>query len=78
MGRTRNGAKIYEFRVEGQIDPKWSDWLEGLEIRCETDAETSLSVTVFTGVVVDQSALHGILEKIGRLNLKLLSVNQVR
>jgi wyosine [tRNA(Phe)-imidazoG37] synthetase (radical SAM superfamily) len=78
MGRTKNGVKIYEFRVEGQIDSKWSEWLEGLNICCEVDAETGLSITVLTGPVVDQSALHSVLEKISSLNLKLLSVNQVR
>ena len=32
-------------------------------------------ITVLTGLVVDQSALHGIFVKIRNLNLPILSVN---
>ena len=73
-----NEPKIYEFRVEGQLDPCWSEWFEGFEIRYETVEENNLPITVLTGPVTDQSALHGVLEKISRLNCRLISVNQVR
>ncbi len=69
---------IYEFRVEGQLDSNWSEWFEGLAFRYETNDETGLLITVLSGPVIDQSALHGILEKIGSLNIKLLSVNELR
>jgi hypothetical protein len=75
---SKHDLKRYEFRVEGQLDPCWSEWFEGLEIRCEMDEETRLPITVLAGPVSDQSALHGILEKISRLNLVLRSVEQVR
>lgn len=78
MRNSTHAVKIYEFRVEGQLDPCWSEWFEGLEIRYETDEETHLPITVLAGPVSDQSALHGILEKISRLNLMLRSVGQVR
>ncbi len=69
---------IYEFRVEGQLDPCWSEWFEGLEIRYAVDEETGLPITLLVGLVADQSNLHGILGKISCLNIKLLSVNTVR
>ena len=78
MQSSKGKEKIYEFRVEGQIDLYWADWFEGLEISYELDEENNLAITVLTGPVSDQSALHGILEKISRLNLMLRSVNQVR
>ncbi len=73
-----NEPKIYEFRVEGQLDPCWSEWFEGFEICYENVEDNSLPITVLTGPVTDQSALHGILEKISRLNCRLISVIQIR
>jgi hypothetical protein len=64
---------IYHIRVEGHLDPSWSDWLGGLEIAAQTDNETLL-----TGPVVDQAALHGILDKLYALNLTILAVVQVK
>ncbi len=77
--RSKKGeASIYEFRLVGQLDQCWSDWFEGMEIRYELDEETNIPITVLVGPVIDQSALHGILEKISNLNIKLRSVNEVR
>ena len=51
------------------IDPKIViGWLLGL----------LTGVTILTGEVVDQAALHGILNRIRDLNIPLLSVLQVR
>jgi hypothetical protein len=62
---------IYEIRLEGQLDPRWSEWLEGMTITPLETGETQL-----TGVVVDQAALHGLLNRIRDLNLKLVSVKE--
>ena len=77
MRGKKSEATVYEFRLEGQLDHCWSDWFEGLELHYETDEETNIPVTVLVGPVIDQSALHGILEKISNLNIKLQSVNEV-
>jgi len=69
---------IYEFRVEGRLDIRWSEWFEGLAMRYEVDEESNLPVTVLIGPILDQSHLHGVLEKISSLNLKLQSVHEVR
>jgi hypothetical protein len=70
---TFNNAPIYQIRIQGQIDQSWSDWLGGLAITLETEGETLL-----TGPIVDQAALHGILDKLYALNLSILSVVQIR
>ncbi len=59
-----------EIRVKGQIDERWSDWLEGLTITHTTEGET-----VLAGHVLDQSALYGLIARLRDLGLPLLSVN---
>lgn len=65
-------GKIYEIHVKGQLDSRWSEWLEGLEIKNLENGEM-----VLFGPIVDQAALLGLLNKLSRLNLVLLSVNEV-
>ena len=62
----------YRIRVQGRLDPQWSDWFDGFAI----DAEPG-DRTVLTGRVADQPALHGILAKIRNLALPLLLVERV-
>ena len=59
-----------EIRVRGQIDERWSEWLDGLAVTHTTEGET-----VLTGSVVDQSALYGLIARLRDLGLPLLSVN---
>ncbi len=66
-------GEFYEIRIMGHLDPSWSDWLGGLAIAPQTGDETLL-----TGLIVDQAALHGILDKLYAMNLSILSVVQVR
>lgn len=63
---------VYEFRVEGHLTDRWSDWFEGLAIRNDTNGETTM-----TGLLADQAALYGVLIKIHNLNLILLSVERL-
>ncbi len=61
----------FEIHVRGQLDESWSDWLEGLEVKLLDNGEMILS-----GHIGDQAALMGILNKLYRLNLTLLSVSK--
>jgi hypothetical protein len=62
---------LYEIRIEGQLDPSWSEWLNGMTITPRETGETLLY-----GPVVDQAALHGLLNRIRDMNLKLISVEK--
>ena len=69
-GMGRAGGGLYEIHVKGQLDSRWSEWLEGLEVRLLENGEM-----ILCGPIVDQAALMGVLNKLGSLNLALLSVN---
>ena len=60
---------LYEIRIKGHLDNRWTGWFEGLTITREENGDTLL-----TGPVVDQAALHGLLRKVRDLGLPLISV----
>ncbi len=62
----------YEIRVEGLIDGLWEEWFEGMRIDYVNDAET-----ILRGELKDQTALHGVLDKIRDLGLILISVIRI-
>ena len=67
------GGGFFEIHVKGHLNSEWSAWLEGLEVKLLENGEMILS-----GPIVDQAALMGVLNKLSRLNLALLSVNEVK
>ena len=62
----------YQIRFKGHLDPSWSAWFDGLTLTHEASGETLL-----TGLLPDQAALYGILEKARNLNLTLVAVGEV-
>ena len=62
----------YEIRLKGRLDARWAAWFDGLSFTHEGDG-----TTVIQGPVVDQAALHGLLQKVRDLGLPLVSVRQV-
>lgn len=66
-------GEVYEIRVKGHLNSQWSNWLEGLQVKPLDNGEMILS-----GTIIDQAALMGILNKLNRLNLPLISVNEIR
>lgn len=68
---SRSGGGFFEIRVKGHLNGKWSDWLDGMEVKLLENGEMILS-----GPIADQAALMGILNKLNRLNLAILSVKE--
>ena len=62
-------ASVYELRIEGHLDERWSAWFGGLALVRQADGTTTLS-----GVVTDQAELHGLLAKVRDLGVTLISV----
>ena len=62
----------YEIRLKGHLDARWAAWFDGLSTRREDDG-----TTVVFGPIVDQAALHGLLQKVRDVALPLVSVTRV-
>ena len=63
---------IYQIRLKGHLGGQWSASFEGLTITLEGNG-----VTLLTGPLMDQAALHGLLKKVRDLGIPLLSVMPV-
>jgi len=59
----------YTIQIRGHLDPSWQDRFGGL---CIEQQETG--ITLLSGTLPDQAALHGVLLQIVRLGLTLLSL----
>jgi hypothetical protein len=68
---SHSGGGFFEIQVKGQLNSRWSEWLEGLEVKLLENGEM-----ILFGPIVDQAALMGVLNKLSRLNLTLLSLHQ--
>lgn len=62
-------AQRYQITVLDSLSIGWAAYFTGMTITTETTGVTRLC-----GEIADQSALHGLLNKIRDLNLKLVSV----
>lgn len=62
-----NQHQCSEIRLKGHLDARWAEWFENLTITPEEDG-----ITLLSGPVVDQAALHGLLKKVRDLGLTLI------
>lgn len=69
---TSRPSIIYEIRVEGQLDPLWADWFDGLALTNLVEEGQA----VLHGPIRDQAALHGVLTRIRDLNLTIISITR--
>ncbi len=61
--------KKFKIEIKGQLNKHWAECFENMTFSYNGDN------TILTGYVADQSALHGLLNRIRDLNLTLISVN---
>lgn len=62
----------YEVRVNRHLDDHWAEWFGHVTLTRESDGTTTLC-----SLVLDQSALHGLLIKIRDLGMTLISVRAI-
>ena len=65
-------AGRYEIRITGHLDDRWAAWFDGMTLdRCDD------GTTVLTGLLVDQAALHGLIQRVRDLGIPLVSVTRL-
>ncbi len=65
-------SRLHEIRVQGQLEPRWADSLQGMTLTLESGG-----ITTLTGPLMDQAALHGLLARIRDLGLPIISLRRV-
>lgn len=68
----QDASEIYEIKIHGHLDTRWSEWLYDMALTRDEDGSTTLR-----GPLPDQTVLHSVLDRIRDMNLKLISVNQI-
>lgn len=67
----KHTSEIYEIKIQGHLDTRWSEWFYGMTIIHEGDS------TTLCGPLPDQIVLHSVLDRIRDMNLPLISVKQI-
>ena len=70
-------SKCYRIRIEGSLDPSWSDRLGGLAITT-TGRYDRKSTALLEGELADQGALIGLLNTLYEMHLPILSVEDLQ
>jgi hypothetical protein len=70
-GHEPAGPVAYEIHIKGRVSEQLLSVFEGMEA-----SEQSVE-TVLRGPVVDQAALHGLLDRVQALGLELIEVRRV-
>jgi hypothetical protein len=63
------GSDHYEIRVKGHLHARWAARFDGMNLTNRSDGTTTID-----GPVVDQAALHGLLQRLRDVGVPLISV----
>jgi hypothetical protein len=71
----------YQIQVQGWISERWADWFDDMTITVSDEDDAGqpgggLALTTLTGIVADQAALLGLLQKLYNLGLPLLLIRR--
>jgi hypothetical protein len=64
-------SQHYEIRLKGHLDGRRLRYFEGFEVVLLPNGET-----ILTGPIIDQAALHGILNRIRDMGMPLIELKQ--
>jgi len=71
-GHEYDRPAIYEIRIKGKLDARWSSWVANMQIIPQPSGECLL-----TGPIRDQAALYGAISRLRDLGLVLISIHRV-
>ena len=63
----------YEIRLQGVLEQRWAAWFDGMNLTANEDGSTTLR-----GALIDQAALHGVLQRLRDLGIPLIAVTQLQ
>jgi hypothetical protein len=66
----------YRIAIQGRLDEQWVSYFDGMTVSNDS-IDRDFTQTTLTGVVIDQAALHGLLNHIRDLGLPLLLVERI-
>lgn len=67
-----SSPRLYEIRISGHLEARWIAWFDGMTLTADEDG-----TTVVHGVLADQAALHGVLQRLRDTGLSLISITQL-
>ena len=73
MANRLDQPMVYQIRIKGHLDRRWTEWFGDVSITLEDNGDTLL-----TCLVVDQAALYGLLRKVRDLGMPLISAVRVK
>ncbi len=62
--------RLYKICIGHQLDETWKEWFDGMTL-----TPNEGGTTILTGILVNSTALHTVLNKIRNLNMDLVSVS---
>ena len=67
-----NWPAVYRFDIEEQLSSTWSEWFEGMVLEPSIGQGTSI-----TGMIEDEAALYGVINRLRDLNLVIREVKRL-
>ena len=68
-------AARYEISLQGHLDERWATRFEGMRVKNSLDQQ-GFPITVLSGMISDQAALHGVIAKIRDIGIPVISVSR--
>ncbi len=64
---------VYRFNIEEQLSSTWSEWFKGMVLESSIGQGTSM-----TGLIEDEAALYGVINRLRDLNLVIIEVKRIK
>ena len=66
----------YEISLKGHLHERWAGRFGGMSIKNTLDLQ-GFPITVLSGIIVDQAALHGVITRLRDIGIPIISINRI-